>query len=65
MNAVEVRDIYGNTPLALAVIYYVKNKEEMKKQCVRFLLSCGADPNVKNSHTGLTPLHWAARWGNK
>ena len=37
----------------------------MKKKCVKFLLSCGANPNVKNSHTGMTPLHWAARWGDK
>jgi len=31
--------------------------------CVQKLLEYDADPNVVNNHSGFTPLHWAARYG--
>jgi ankyrin repeat protein len=29
------------------------------------LLDKGSNPNIRNSETGFTPLHWAARYGEE
>ena len=47
----------------LACVYHNPFKVEIKEKLVRFLLESGADPNTRNYHTGFTPLHWAARYG--
>lgn len=31
-------------------------------KCIKFLLECKANPNVRNKVTGFTPLHWACRY---
>ena len=28
-------------------------------------MDCGSDPNIRNYKSGFTPLHWAARYGEK
>ena len=61
----EMTDTYNNTPMALCCVYSIETKVEEKTQCVKFMLECGSNPNVRNSHTGFTPLHWAARHGEQ
>lgn len=57
-----MQDLYGNNALALACIYNLEKGENVKTKCIRFLLKCQSDPNVRNKETGFTPLHWAARY---
>jgi len=59
----QFEDIYSNTALALACIDHVESKKEDKYNCILLLLKYGSTPNVRNSVTGFTPLHWAARYG--
>ena len=58
-----LQDIYGNTPLALACLRQSEAKESIKRMMIKFLLESGANPNVFNKHTGFTPMHWCARYG--
>jgi ankyrin repeat protein len=60
------QDKYGNNPLMLACIYKDKSStltRDNKLKCVRMLLQNGCDPNVVNKHSGFTPMHWLARYG--
>jgi len=50
-------DKYGNTPFHLAAIHD-------KVKVLQALLEAGADPNAKNSKTGLTALHEAVEEGH-
>ena len=58
-------DKYNNSPLALACIYSNPQKKDDKEEIVRLLLDYDADPNIPNKFTKFTPLHWAARHGEK
>ena len=58
-----IKDVYGNNALMLACVYHNHFKVDIKVRLVQFLLESGADPNIRNYHTGFTPMHWAARWG--
>ena len=64
---VNKKDIYGNTPLALACIYSsdVENKKRDKLNCIALLITHFANPNQVNNKTGFSPLHWAARYGER
>ena len=58
-------DNYGNNALALACIYHNEKKKDIKRKCVQFLLNHGSNPNVRNSLTGFTPLHWACLYNEQ
>lgn len=63
-DIVNLRDDYGNNSLILACVHDAETKKLEKFKCIEFLIKeCKADPNVRNKHTGFTPLHWAARYG--
>lgn len=63
-DIVNKEDVYGNTPLALALIQNIQAKKNDKFECAYMLLKMGADPNIKNKRTGFTPMHWAAKHGD-
>ncbi len=54
----EIRDVYGNTPLIRAVSSFRGNGE-----VIDYLLSKGADMNVKNDY-GHSAIEWAKNVGN-
>ncbi|BES94375.1 SH2 domain [Nesidiocoris tenuis] len=56
--AVNCRDQAGNTPLHYACQKNMPN-------IVRILVKGGANVQIRNSNTGLVPLHEAARFGHK
>ena len=60
---VNILDIYGNNALSLACVYNIKAKDDIKYQVIALLLKNNIEPNVRNLHTGFTPLHWCARHG--
>ena len=51
-----VKDVFGRTPLHLAVM-------AGRRDVVELLLSHGADPNARDA-AGQTPLHWAVGEGH-
>lgn len=50
--------------MLLACTFDSEKKAEDKILTIQILLKNGANPNVRNKHTGFTPIHWLARYGN-
>jgi ankyrin repeat protein len=45
-------------------VFDSEKKAEDKLSPIKLLLANYANPNVANKHTGFTPIHWEARYGN-
>ena len=59
-----LKDIFGNTPILLCCCQNFEKSKTSRIECLKFLKSKGADPNIKNRRTRWSCLHWCAYYGD-